>query len=449
MALRTSNSRVAAVADFHNKWYVNTVDALSNTADQIAGMIAIGIPVKKKNRWWLDLLTTVASTAINLIPFVGPEVSLIVKTSVEIGRGLLAGAPAAVVKTLPAGDPQARQDRLINDLTNALNGATDVSLFTLLAQTISTSLAFLQGNEDNSLADNTYQAFVDFTADGKLSDSSKSLADAGLVGSVQRTQQQLQTYVISEALKSDEWHILMLPSVDPVAVAADTANRCPRWTGDHCPNKDHGNIGCDGQLNELGMCNYLWYSPGLKSSFTLLKASGTKANEVRDKLTALLQAGYINGVDFFEGAALCILQRLFKPEERPILGTYGVSAEWGFFFFASVDPPPPENVLQTQGEVVDEATAAAQEGRNRFIAINARDPRRDNAFVWLSMQTASHDGFKHPENQVFTVDSRGGTTLGCSSMLDLEVGNSWGGDDIGRWTIWKDANDRPPPPLQQ
>ena len=421
-------------------------EALQNAAAQIDGIIAIDIPIKTKKNWELNILVSVASTAISLIPIVGPEAGLVVRTLFTIGRSALKNAPGLIVKNLPTNDPQAKRQFFTAELKNALLGVGNDSILPLVGDSLSSSLAIIQGVSDNSNASDAYTSFVNFTASGRLADSSQSLAQSGLVNSITAVQGRLQTYIVSEALSSDGWRILMLPGVNPVDVASDSSKYCPQWTGQDCRTKK-GDIGCPGQLDQWGMCNYLWYSSNLNSSFTLMTGNDSaKADDVEKKLHSLFDNQYTNGVDLFEGATFCQFPFLFAPEASPLWLNYSPTSEWGYVFFGNASRT--NDTLQRQSQNVTAETMTAYGGRDRFVPISPKNMTRYNAFVELSKYSSYNDRFKHPPDAVFQIDGRANVHLNCTSQLDVQVANTWGGKDISKWTLADGQNKPLVPPLQ-
>ena len=211
---------------------------------------------------------------------------------------------------------------------------------------------------------------------------------------------------------------------------------CPKWAGNQCNRKTVDHLGCKGELDpQTNMCDYLWYSPGMKSSFTLLKQDGsTSKDDVRSILTQLFEANppYTSGYNLFEGAAKCTLLNMFPKEANASFDIWNQPAiadsiaEWGYSFTAGSFPD-----FVTPSAPLEEAR---DPGRS-FFPINGRSPKVDNPLVELSKKEG-HPVITHPVDPVqrlFEIDGNDAIDFSCLSQLNVTIANSWGGKDINGW----------------
>ena len=350
-----------------------------------------------------------------------------------IGEGLSSELPQfSVLKNDFAPNTEESQDYQDITLVNKLQGPDNPTKkgFTRNLEAV---LNFIQGGRLPGKGEEISRRFLDLAGKGDFT------AQTPVVAPKLEIAQNIQTYVITLSLALNGYDILMLPSIMPAELSDSRGAVCPKWAGDQCNSKTVDHLGCkDGVDPATGMCGYLWYSPGFKSAFTLVKKEGkTSEEDVKSILLQLFGESppFSNGVSLFEGAAKCALGGMF-PEGanatfevwRPPSIPNGV-AEWGFSFdktnfpWLTPDSIPPEEASDP-GKV--------------FVPINGRDFGKDNAVVELSKSKGFFGSneertFAHPEKRLFEVGGDGKMDFGCLSQLNVSVANSWGGKDINGW----------------
>lgn len=390
----------------------------------------------QKRRHWLRTILVGLSSAIfgAAFPGAGASADVLLKAVVATGKGLVTGAPGALSSLLPSKDAALNQVIETSQLENELNGAYLGSVYYQIQDTLGPMLGYIQGVEQYNNDKNDYEAFVNFTADGRFAGPNAPFLGVDQAISIQRG---MQTYIASDLLKTKGYKILMLPMIQPDNLYKDPDNFCPEWTGYNC--KGDKDIGCRDTLDpETDMCDYVWYSRKLKSSFTLIKDGGTDKGKVVPIISQLFKAFYTDGGHLFESAAFCQLPTLFPEASKPLPATYGLGAEWGFFFFADTFP-----AIEPYAEPVTEPEIVAQlGGRSSFVSINGRYPKHFNAFAEFSKMAEFKDRFVHPNDTLFKVSmDDGAATVDCLNQLDLKIGNSWGGKAPDKWQRCHRADD--------
>ena len=136
------------------------------------------------------------------------------------------------------------------------------------------------------------------------------------------------TFLVSEALVIDGWHVDVAPGVDPLAMSQANAT-CPSW---FCGCGKFKDLECYG-YDTYSQCtdNYWWYGEYTHSAYTLSKdpyfveyfESATKNEKNPTQIMqTIFSKGWSTGQLLLENAGLCVLEASFESSyaQKPIVG---------------------------------------------------------------------------------------------------------------------------------
>ncbi|KAL8791724.1 MAG: hypothetical protein Q9195_005661 [Heterodermia aff. obscurata] len=386
---------IIAISTFFNTWYEAIENGLQQASEQIDSIIALVDPVKKTHTK-LNAILTALSLAFTLIPLVGPETALALElgaTGIKAANLMIKGiknAPSLAQQVWPQGTENS-QDLQIDQL----KGVLDRTLKPDVLLNIQAALQVVQGVDQANVSD-----FLAFVGQGILSTTSNipSLLTTSTISALAMT-----TYLVTTALASNGWHILMVPGADPTK----GSSQCPTWTGG-CEEKTDMDASKCLQLDQYQQCSksYWWYSVAHKSSYTLDKGDGTDATEIIQKI---FNSSWSNGALLFEGAAVCEMQNMLQSVSS-VNYTTTTDGVAGFTY------EEPFTDLAQSDETHYNSTVP-------FIRIDG------GAFPHLSMMKKYSDLQFHPQSTIYNIDANG-LDFRCISQLNTSIANSWSGN----WT---------------
>ena len=383
-----------AISILFNTWYEAIADGLQQASQQIESIIDLVDPVKKTHTT-LNAILTVVSLAVSFLPIIGPESAL----AIELGATGLAAAnlmikgiknaPSLAQQVWPAGTEDSQDVQI-----DQLNGMLDQTLKPTVLSNVEGALQLVQGVNQTNVSD-----FLAFVGQGDLSiRNTLGLLSTSTVSALAMT-----TYLVTTALASNGWHILMVPGADPTK----GSSQCPTWTGGCGEQTDMDASKCP-HLNNFTQCteSYWWYSETHRSSYTLDKGDGTDATKIIQKI---FNSSWSNGALLFEGAAICEMQNMLQ-SVSDVNYTSTEDGVWGFTY-----KEPFTDLAQSDTTKYNSTTP--------FIRIDG------GAFPHLSMIKKYSDIQFHPRSTIYNIDADG-VDFRCISQLNTSIANSWSGN----WT---------------
>ncbi|KAG8531286.1 uncharacterized protein KY384_003998 [Bacidia gigantensis] len=166
-----------------------------------------------------------------------------------------------------------------------------------------------------------------------------------------------------------------------------------------------------------------------RSSYTLLhRGSSMGKDKVLDIMHKLIGYQLANLPIMFEQATACEFLHLFPQTAH---ASYGISQDEGGIFFV-----PNEDTQNSLTQLVG--------GNNELVSIDASNGTvfykiGDSTYGgWslLSMNHTQHPRLVYPVDTSIYLDWDGLENLQCTSQLDANVANSWGGDKRNDWRLF-------------
>ena len=175
-----------------------------------------------------------------------------------------------------------------------------------LGPRIGDALAAVEGKNQSNV--DNFLAFAETGEFSKPRDQQVDIADdtSGLLIG-------FSTFLVSEALLLDDWHVEVALGVNPLEMSGSNAS-CPYW---ECNCGKFLNLGCTG-YDSYSQCldSYWWYGNQTRSAYTLSKDpyydNFTSATHNEKDPTTLMQAIFANtwstGQLLLENAGTCVFQ---------------------------------------------------------------------------------------------------------------------------------------------
>ena len=364
------------------------------------------------HNWAEEIVTTILGAVLAAIdiPDLGEDVSEIFKLIYKVAAtGITSQGSTVLGYVWPTSvDPQQKipyQNAELHNLIGAAHGTLNAN--------INTTLGIIQGVEDTNATDD-YTDFLQFVQSGAFSDNGPGQVSLNGQDNATLTSlyQNFNTYLITEALAQNGYYAVLIPGLNPEQVYQSTAF-CPAWAGSDCNSKSK-DVGCEGKLDQYGLCRNIWFSATQNSSYVLLKSGKTNIAQSTDVLTKIFQGGYATGQTIFEGAGVCALRNLFPASSSVSYQPNIMGMAAMMFLTGSMPALTPYEVPYNQ--------------THSLVAIDG------NAFVELSKRPLLAPLFVHPNDTYFNFDQSGHLDLSCISQLNSSVANFWAGEKADSWT---------------
>ncbi|KAL8831467.1 MAG: hypothetical protein Q9170_005282 [Blastenia crenularia] len=384
--------------------------AMNQAADSVSSMISLVDPIKPQHTG-LRLFLNILTFSLTLLNQFDLGLTSIGTTIFSTVIGAIEKAPIVHDQIWPKETAES-QDVQIDKLTDRLQGPNGIH--TTILENLDHTLEVVQGINQTDVA-----TFLSFASDGHFSIGDIPSLIQGLGDSVHKgILQVFTTYLISEALHQNGWHVLIVPGANPLDLDLGKEGTCPPWaSGNDKYQCDWWNgatkwFGCN-SYDDNSMCNnYWWYSKAHNSAYALVKDNGKPDKQGGDFLRTILSKGWSTGPLLLENAAICEFAYLISQSASNVVYTDDYNNVAGFFY----QGPP-----FTGYSVVNETT--------NFISIAGSDS--GNAFVAATKNGDSLSKIMHPD----LVFGEGGPEWNsrCVSQLNTTVANSWGPKG-GDWT---------------
>ena len=398
--------------DIHQFFYTwsDLMDSTINqAADSISSIISLVDPIEETHTG-LRLFLNILTFGLTLLNGLDLGLSTIQSTFVGAVIGAISRAPAVKDALWPKESAES-QDIQADKLTDQLQGPNGIH--TTLLDNLSVALAAVQGNQTN------VSAFLALAAGGRFAvdDIPSPFDSLGSYGIHRSLLQIVTTYLVSEALQKNGWHILVVPGANPLTMDQGTA-LCPKWA------EGTGKYQCDwwdgstkwfacGSYDRNNMCeNYWWYSETHQSAYALVENGKAAGSEGGDFLRTILQSGWSTGPLLLENAAICEFAELISQSATAVTYTSNYNGVAGFFY----QGPP------FTGYVAVNATT-------NFVSILGSDT--GNAFVAATKNKETLPRIKHPD-LVFGFEGPAWHSR-CVSQLNTTIANSWA-PKTAEWT---------------
>ncbi|KAL9627717.1 MAG: hypothetical protein Q9204_006377 [Flavoplaca sp. TL-2023a] len=395
---------------FFSTWS-NLMDGVMNqAADSVSGMISVVDPIKEQ-KTGLRLFLSVLTFGLSFLNSFNLGLSTLQTALFSAVIDAIAKSPMVRDQLWPKETAES-QDVQIDQLTDELQGPNGIH--SRILDNLAKTQEVVQGANQTDVS-----AFLAFTSGGFFSADNNPSPFQDLGSRVHRGLLQVfTTYLISEALRLNGWHALIVPGANPVTMDNGTG-QCPKWaegTGKYqCDWWDGSTkwFACGDAYDANNMCeNSWWFSQTHNSAYALVKDDNRPNKEGGDFLRTILNKGWSTGPLLFENAAICEFAFLISQSATGVTYTPNYNNMAGFFYQG---PPFTGHVA------VNETT--------NFVSIAGGDG--GNAFVAATMNADSVGSVRHPDlifgTQGQSWDSR------CVSQLNTTIANSWA-PKTAEWT---------------
>ncbi|KAL9038502.1 MAG: hypothetical protein Q9180_003096 [Flavoplaca navasiana] len=399
--------------DSIHKFFVDwdrTITAALNQAGDLTSPIVNAIDTRegKKNNVGLNIVLSVLSAGLFLIPGIGPiaGVSAAGILAANAGLATIRAAPAVAQNLFPRRTDAPPQQNEI-DIARVQNS----DLTQRLQEQLQRGLGLIQGANRENVSN-----FLAFAGSGNFSKSNdqndpppsvQGLQQIGLLqNNIQRLLQAYTTFIASTTLVQTGWHAILLPGVNPLEIT-NTGTGYPSWAGE---DPDEADLHCT-EYNDVGQCSgtYWWYSQDQNSAYVLNRGEDEDSTDLLNKV---LSTRWSTGKLLFEDAAVCeiraVLSRVPSIANNSIIYT-NLSDRYGFQFNGPLPGIEPEDFT-----VVDPS------GPTYFLPFDGA------GLTHLRQQETYADFFRHPTDVDLFRFTDQGVDPSCISQLDVHVATKWG-----------------------